>query len=197
MGKSISFISFIFGISIGSAVTWMYAKKKYEQIAQEEIDSVKEIFSKREQNSVKEAEVSKQDDKPDITEYVAKVCDNGYTNYSDTKNISEIKNVKKETDDKEKGYFAYVIAPDEFGEFDDYEKISLTLYDDEILVDDNDELVDNIEGTVGFDSLTHFGEYEDDSVFVRNDERKCDYEILLDHRNYSDVVKKKPHSTEV
>ena len=41
---------------------------------------------------------------------------------------------------------------------------------------------------VGLDSLTHFGEYEDDSVFVRNDVMKCDYEILLDHRNYKDVA---------
>ena len=30
--------------------------------------------------------------------------------------------------------------------------------------------------------------YEDDSVFVRNDVMKCDYEILLDHRNYKDVA---------
>ena len=59
------------------------------------------------------------------------------------------------------------------------------------------DIVDDIEETVGIDSLTHFGEYEDGSVFVRNDERKCDYEILLDHRNYEDVIKKKPQSTEV
>ncbi len=50
------------------------------------------------------------------------------------------------------------------------------------------DIVDDIEETVGIDSLTHFGEYEDDSVFVRNDERKCDYEILLDHRDYEDCV---------
>ena len=50
------------------------------------------------------------------------------------------------------------------------------------------DIVDDIEETVGIDSLTHFGEYEDDSVFVRNDERKCDYEILLDDRDYEDCV---------
>ena len=43
---------------------------------------------------------------------------------------------------------------------------------------------------VGEESLNHFGEYEDDSVFVRSDRLKCDYEILLDQRNYSDVVKR-------
>ena len=49
---------------------------------------------------------------------------------------------------------------------------------------------------VGKESLNHFGEYEDDSVFVRNDRLKRDYEILLDQRNYSDVVKTMPHRME-
>ena len=65
-----------------------------------------------------------------------------------------------------------------------------------VFADDNDDVIDDIEGTVGIDSLTHFGEYEDDAVFVRNDELKCYYEILLDHRNYNDFVKKKD-TTEV
>ena len=58
MSKSINFMLFIFGAAVGSAATWTYAKKKYELIAQEEIDSVKEVFSKRENgNTVKEAEL--------------------------------------------------------------------------------------------------------------------------------------------
>ena len=61
-------------------------------------------------------------------------------------------------------------------------------FDDQIIADENLDIVDDIEETVGIDSLTHFGECEDDSVFVRNDERKCDYEILLDHRDYEDCV---------
>ena len=63
--------------------------------------------------------------------------------------------------------------------------ISLTYYSGNgVLVDDNEEQVDNVEELVGEGSLKHFGEYEDDSVYVRNDERKCDYEILLDESNY-------------
>ena len=58
------------------------------------------------------------------------------------------------------------------------------------------QIIYNIEETVG-DALEHFGEYEDDSVFVRNEENMCDYEILLDQRTYSDVIKQRPHQTEV
>lgn len=199
MSKSINFMLFIFGAAVGSAATWMYTKKKYELIAQEEIDSVKEVFSKRENsNTVKEAEFNKQEEKPDLKEYAAKIRENNYTNYSDTDGKLETKRETRKRDEcNKKGYFAYVITPEEFGEFDDYEKISLSYFDDQILADENLDIVDDIEETVGIDSLTHFGEYEDDSVFVRNDERKCDYEILLDHRDYEDVVKKKPQSTEV
>lgn len=49
---------------------------------------------------------------------------------------------------------------------------------------------------VGTESLTHFGEYEDDSVFVRNDKVKCDFEILPDQRNFSDVRAGNPHPME-
>ena len=66
-----------------------------------------------------------------------------------------------------------------------------------MLTDENDEIIEDVEETVGFESLNHFGEYEDDSVFVRNDARKCDYEILLDQRTYSEVAKGRPHQMEV
>ena len=57
-----------------------------------------------------------------------------------------------------------------------------------MLADEDDEPVDDIEEIVG-DGLEHFGEYgEDDSVFVRSDMRKCDYEILRDLREFSEVV---------
>ena len=123
-------------------------------------------------------------------EYTAKLREHGYTNYADIE-----PETKKEEEDEEFMDIGtpYVIPPEEFGEFDDYEEIGLTYYADQVLTDDDDELVEDIEDTVGFDSLNHFGEYEDDSVFVRNDRLKCDYEILLDHRKYSDVVKRKPH----
>ena len=49
------------------------------------------------------------------------------------------------------------------------------------------------EESVGKESLTHFGEYEDDSVFVRNDNLKADYEILADKRTYAELLKEKPY----
>ena len=194
--KAIPFLMFVLGAAAGSFLTWRYIKDVYEQIAQEEIDSVKEVFLKREKE-LSEAEEPRRKiaacyengeskaavDKKEIAEYATKIQKEGYTHYSDA--ASEQRERKP-----------YVISPEEFGEFDEYEKISLTYYSNNVLVDENDEVIEDVEETVGSDSLTHFGEYEDDSVFVRNDVRKCDYEILLDQRSYTEIVQQMPHRVE-
>lgn len=190
MSKVTGLVMFALGAAVGSAVTWQYTKKKYEKIAQEEIDSVKEVFSKREadteikveteHSNVQEARFDKVEEKPDLSEYAAILEQEGYTSEEGVK-----------VSDK-----PYVISPDEFGEFDEYEQISFTYYADQVLADENDEQIEDVEGTIGHEALTHFGEYEDDSVFVRNDRRKCDYEILMDNRLYSEVLKTKPHQRE-
>lgn len=200
MSKRTSFAMFVMGAAVGSAVTWQYAKKKYEQIAQEEIDSVKEVFSKRDPEAeikinasgsqpAKAEKAEKVAEKPDILEYAARLEKEGYVNYSNGGNKTEERDAMEDK--------PYVISPDEFGEFEEYEKISLTYYADQILADEIDELIEDVDDVVGMESLTHFGEYEDDSVFVRNDRLKCDYEILMDQRTYSEVLKTKPHRTEV
>lgn len=199
MNKATGFVMFVLGAAVGSIVTWQYTRKKYEQIAQEEIDSVKEIFSRRELAADVEivtpepqtAKVGKPEEKPDITEYAARLEREGYTNYS---NVSA---GEKKEEQEAMEMKPYVISPEEFGEFEDYERISLSYYADQILADEDDEKVEDVDNVVGLESLTHFGEFEDDSVFVRNDKLKCDYEILLDQRTYSDVIKQRPHQTEV
>ena len=89
----------------------------------------------------------------------------------------------------------YVITPDEFGEIYEYDTISLRYYADKVLTDEDDVVITNVDEIIGEDSLTHFGEYEDDSVFVRNDEMKADYEILLDLRKYYDI-NEPPHQVD-
>jgi hypothetical protein len=180
MSKTINLLMFIFGAAVGSIVTWQYTKQIYEKITQEEIDSVKEVFSRKEGADVSE-KAAPINEKPSIAEYAKRLQNEGYTNYSNQEEKSETMSDSK----------PYVIPPEEFGEADGYEKISFTYYSDSILADENDEIVEDVEEVVGIESLGSFGEYEDDSVFVRNDRLKCDYEILLDMRRYSDVVKRK------
>ena len=185
MNKTLqNIIAFLAGAGISSVVTWQLLKKKYAQMAQEEIDSVKEVFSKKNKPDIEKIEETQECvegeeyDEEEVVEtpYSKILTDLQYTSSNETRG------------DKMKGNGIYVIPPDDFDEVG-YETVSLTYYADGVLAyDGSDEIVEDIDDVVGSESLNTFGEYEDDSVFVRNDELKIDYEILLDKRNYSDVV---------
>lgn len=168
MSETISKL-FIFavGAAIGSAVTWKLVKTKYEKIAQEEIDSVKEVFS----NRIKEKE--------EIKEYNDIVDDY----ISPDPHVPE----KNDTEENTNEDNPYVIPPEEFGNTFEYDCVSLNYYTDGVLADDFGEVIEDVEGTVGRESLNRFGKYEPDSVFVRNDRLKTDYEILAETIRYSDV----------
>lgn len=197
MSKFKSFVIFSFGAAVGSAVTWKYLKDTYEQLAQEEINAVKEVYTRKEKN-----ETIKVDTKPnmksnsEMMEYATKLNKEEYRDYSHGSVVEETKDDENEFPQEVDK--PYVISPGEFGELgDEYTRISLSYYADGVLADENDEIVEDADEIVGEDFADHFGEYEPDSVFVRNDRLKCDYEILLDQRNYPEVVKSKPHRVEV
>lgn len=198
------FITFAVGAAIGGYASWQYAKKKYEALAQEEIDSVKEAFSHKEAvaNYVyNNNETMIKDFADAVRKGVERlkaqqiVSDNSYCSEEDNNDEDAV--ITSSTDDypsDEERYSdkPYVISPAEFGEKEDYEPVSLIYFADGVLTDDDYVEVADIELTVGRESLNHFGEYEEDSVFVRNDVHKCDYEILKDLRTFSDVLATHP-----
>jgi hypothetical protein len=83
-----------------------------------------------------------------------------------------------------------VISPEEFGEIEDYETITLHYYSDGVVAvayeDEEPFTDDEIAMCIGTEALDTFGEYEDDSVFVRNDDRECYYEILAVDGTYAE-----------
>lgn len=189
------FIIFAVGAAIGSAVTWKFVKTKYERIAQEEIEDVKRKYSKRAQEDdqlekIEEAAknaIGSMQRQLVIDEFASIADKEGYTNYASVKDAIDV--------DK-----PYVIPPEQYDELDDYDAVELTYYADKVLAYYNGEIIDeeDAEEMVGLDSLARIGEDEEDSVHVRNDALKCDYEILLDLRKYSDVyIQTSPHQAEV
>lgn len=181
-------ITFVAGAAAGSAVTWYLVKAKYEQIAQEEIDSVLEVYSKRANTNIK-SEEKEDDKKPSLKEESDDMLRN-------LRYVSDDENEEEGGSEELKHNKPYIINPDEFEYSDDYEQISLTYYADGILADDtSDDVIEDIEGTVGLDFPNHFGEYEEDTVYVKNDRLKCAYEINRDDRGYSDVTGLDPDLT--
>lgn len=176
MNKTINgLLCIVVGAGIGSLVTWKFTKTYYERIAQEEINSVKEVFSKKSTKNAEEEPKNTLNDKPSLEEYAKILNENGYgkaVEKGDTEDIEEPE----------------LISPEEFGEID-YETKSYTYYHvDKVLADELDDVVEDVNGTVGPEALGSFGEYVDDAVYVRNNQKRIDYEILLDNRSYWNEV---------
>lgn len=177
-------VIFAIGAAFGSLATWKFVKTKYERIANEEIESVKETFSKKQKKEEESADKMESDDKSKEKEY--EEMKKQYGKCHDI--IDERGYLFVERQDGTIPKPPYVISPEEFDTLDDYGTETLTYYADGVLTDDFDNPIEDVEAMVGVESLTHFGEYEDDSVFVRNERHRIDYEILADERNFSEVV---------
>lgn len=190
MSKTKGIAAFIFGAAIGSVATWFVTKKYYAQIAQEEIDSVKEVFSKR-VNAEPVDDEPIETEKQDLT--IEEIRNHDYSDvlgrcgYSTEKEVMPMKEERPPVYEEE----PYVIEPDEFGTMFDYDQIELTYYEgDGVLTDDWNHPIKNPDKLVGPEYVDHFGENTDepDVVYVRNDKKKAEYAIYLDERKSTEVI---------
>ena len=203
-------ISFSMGMLFGGAISYYYVKKKFNDGYQEEIKNIKETLKKEKENKVDkhiENDImdteaiydnlkSSGETEEELTKYNDVVEKTNYNRLYETEDEDEDENENnddsklKVVENENPIAKPYVISPDEFEQNydDDYITITFIYFADGVLTEDDYTIVDNIEETIGSESLNHFGEYEDDSVYVKNECRKRYYEILLDDRNYYDIV---------
>lgn len=205
---------FVAGAAIGSAVTWKVVKTKYEQIAQEEIKSVKEEYGRLTKlmrmeidacRRVTEAHAEDEDETDEDLEDDDSVDDDDRELAEWEKNQVEYYKLtskyRGDSDDYENDEEGdgigdddlpfingpYVISPDEFASSPPgFSACPLDYYTDGVLADGwGVEL--NIEETIGEDALEHFGDYVDDIVHVRNERTQIDYEVTRDPRTYKEA----------
>lgn len=170
------------GATLGSLITWKLVEKKYKEIIEEEIAfGIKRLSNIDTDTEQKEEKVEKEQFAADKAIYTTIARDSGY--YNDYTAVTEQEEVKNEDERTE----PFVINPIEYGEKDDYETKSWTYYADFVMYDDGEEeIVSEPESIIG-DALSHFGEYDDYAVYVRNDNLKCDYEILKHEKTFSEI----------
>lgn len=162
------FVTFALGAAAGSVAAWALLKSKYKNEAKEEIEAVREYY--REKNADDSCEEANAEENDEVAQYQDII-----KTHTEQEGGSAMAN--------DSAPIPYVITPEEFAMDDDYQSESLTLYACGTLTDDFDNPIEDVDAMVG-DALDHFGEYEDDSVFVRNDRYKCNYEICKDVRTY-------------
>ena len=209
------------GAAMGSLVTWKVVKTKYEQIAQEEIDSVKEEYKRVMDLQRKEVELyrnkqsaiqneSEESSEEQDDEYYPDDDERDFTasekeqieyykltsRYRKTEEDVEEK-TNKEGDEEEEDLVQYVngpyvISPEEFGDEPSFSTQPLDYFADGVLADGWGIELD-LDETIGEDAIDHFGDYVDDIVYVRNERTEIDYEVTRDPRTYAEAVRTNPN----
>jgi hypothetical protein len=222
----VGLLTFLGGSILGYFVGRKTSKDYYQQLADEEIESVKEYYEKtRTENPERSGKYPlKKDEKPEESEFrtnnsplVRSSLENNpnerakrnYRLYSTGKNenktdnlitnvfdISEEIQAAEDDDDDVTGEemkissetTPYVITDEEYNnEHDDYDKISLYYYMlDDTLCEENEEIVDDVENTIGYDSLNLLATQT--TTWVRNERLKADYEIIGLNQSYAKTV---------
>lgn len=186
---------FVAGALVGTVSSYFVTKarlqKKFEalndaQYKEQEAYILKKYgVEQKKAEKKKPVEEVKQNDEEDIPVEKSKSSFDNYFSTDAYKN-REMVNYSNTVEDPTE-YFVdesvRVISPMELND-SDYETITLKYYNDDILTDDRDEIIEDPVGIVGDDFKKHFGEYEDDCVYVRNDNLDVDYEILLQGVSY-------------
>lgn len=204
-------IAFIAGVATGIAATVTYAKYKNAKIDQEEEMEyekavIEEIFDDVEEPNEPEPEEEFVEEFRPATPEEAKAYERATRHYRELaevdektleekvreKSINIVRDCNRITSEGGNKVLAdkpYIIKPNEFGE-QDYDEVTLVYYaDGKFTSYDTRDLMDEfeIEDAIGdIDPSVHFGDYEEDSVFIRNDERGIDYEVLRDEDPYEE-----------
>ena len=170
-------VSFVSGLVVGGVAMSIVKQKDCD----DQIESVKETFSsikeKRDDPEKKEDHIPTpkssfeyRNDKADVCTYKSIS-----TNYNKVEPMNEIE------------WGTRVIAPTEVGMCPDYDIETLQYYSDHILTDDNGCVIESPEDIIGDKALDSFGEYEEDCVYVVNDDNSMYYEIYKNLERYADI----------
>ena len=171
--NKIIFAAFAAGAVLGVIVAWRYSVHASEE------ETYDEEFDDTNADADDISEESAEEEKSEvqcivIDEVQRIVIDEGYT--------------AEEAETKD----PYVISADEFGFFEDFEEITLAYYSDDILADDQDRIIEDKETIIGRDALSRLTNTDDETVYVRNEKLKVDYEICYDYKQFAEVMDEQP-----
>lgn len=197
MNKLYVFLAFVAGGVCGVLGTKTYFEDLYRRQYEEDLESVKKVwtYKKPAKDDAKKEDEPVLDKEPrenEMYQYAKILQKKGYINYSDTPVDTSEMTAPEVYAPPENYKDPYPIPPDILGS-DGYDQITLFYTEDKVLLNEDDTKVDNIEDVVGLDSLNHFGEYEEDVLYVRNERLRTDYEVLMDPRTYPQVLEERPY----
>ena len=182
---AINSVVFALGICVGALAARFWLKNQYANLAQDEIDSVKAAFAKREEQLLEHIN-EVQPKKPaknthykmrleDLADYRARMESYGADHIpeqTEEDRLSTVMNMAEQMRDSGEGSLAldleetfsrehaqpYLIADSDFLEgMAGFDKITITYYEaDDILADDQDEVITDVSAHIGDDALVSF-----------------------------------------
>lgn len=203
---------FAAGLAIGSVVTWYLTKEHYRTQAEEEIASVKEVWSKRYGETNKEAleKAIMATNKPDISVY-AQVLQEAREREAagqtmETEEESEvIEDEEPEDVEAIKQEFTrgtsnlYEITPSEFASFSNNRtRVTITRFADDVFADEMYNQVDPMTYLSGelvplndstpVKALTYIRKMMQDEICIRNFDLDIDLDIVTEGRTYKEFM---------
>lgn len=186
---------FLLGAGVGSAATYFGMKKYFETLMDEEIESTKEYYkTKTEATTGMEQKTKILNEKySDETEIEEKTDENepDYAQIIEKMNYGEFfekKTPAKIEEQPEEKVIPFVISGDAFAGDLRHEKVSLYYFEkDGVFMNvETDDVLPNGMELIGEENFEHLGEFEEDVLYVRNDEMGTDYEVMLEHYAYAE-----------
>lgn len=184
MNKVAIVCSFVVGGGLGAFISWRLLKTRYEDLVKEEINSVREMYSRKFDKLKDEYSDKEKAWYDDLAE--------GYntpTQDVPKENKEAVEHTEEEFEEKEGESVdsIYIITADEYGECD-YDTKTLVQYADGVIADEYGLRVEDPYELIGNDYEDHWGDdpKDPDTVYVRNDIRKVDYEVQRDYDTFYD-----------
>lgn len=183
----------IFGMGVGVGVLGCreYFDKKYQKLADEEIESCRAIFEKRKEKTEEPAEVvEEKDENAETGATLASLYSTNpykafqYHEFYKPKNVDEAQTLSPKEDE-----LPFDISVEEYEEDNEFPKVTLNLYleDGALIYEDTEELALDVD-TVGEENLDDFVKSSFATAYFRNPKSEIDYEVIKVDGSYRELI---------
>lgn len=189
-------ISALVGAAVGSGVTFIFCKKHFEKLMDEEAEAFREALEEvDDEETVDISEEAKEFAEKDI-ETLEEIAEKAREKEDYNKIASKYqKETRKESqkDEKESEWASkvYWITEEEFGsDHDNYDSYCASFYSDGVLADDIHDHEVEPEKIAHLDIRAEFDKGAE-LLYIRDDDASAEYEIQYDERTFAQMLKEK------
>lgn len=189
--NKVAILAFIAGAMVGAGGANVYLRKKYEEIVQEELESIRETANRTAYNK---ALATVQNDVKTMAGLTGNYeGEMGQVIYDkeDLGGITPVNDGEEYIENNE----PYMITDDAYNDEKlTYDKLDLNYYlGDSALVDERDEVVDDFMHLIGADPAVLFAEAAGDGepvnvIYVRNEQIGADFEVQLNEVSWAETI---------